>query len=74
YLWAGMTADVGIHPGVWDVSRLRQEFPDEWSYVSRAAPEADPDRMGQMREAWERALEMGTLLSFNPIFYALGSK
>ncbi len=74
YLWAGMTADMGIHPGVWDVSRLRQEFPDEWSYVSRAAPEADPERMRQMREAWERALEMGTLLSFNPIFYALGSK
>jgi SAM-dependent methyltransferase len=74
YLWAGLTAEVGIHAGVWDLDRLRQEFPDEWSYVERAAPGADQERMASLLEAWERALEMGTLLSFNPIFYALGRK
>ncbi len=74
YLWEGMEAEVGIHPGVWDVRRLRQEFPDEWRYVENAGRGTDPERLRGLREAWERALEMGTALSFNPIFYALGRK
>lgn len=74
YLWAGMPAEIGVHPGVWDVERLRQEFPDEWSFVERAAAEADAGRMARLRGSWESALDAGTLFSFNPVFYALGRK
>ncbi len=74
YRWAGIPAEVGIHSGVWDVERLRTEFPDEWTYVERAARKEDPSRMAHLREAWERALEMGTAFSYNPVFYALGRK
>jgi len=74
FLWEGMGAEIGVHPGVWDVQRLRQEFADEWTYVENAGRGKDPARMRELRDAWERALEMGTALSFNPVFYALGSK
>ena len=74
FRWTGLTAEVGIHAGVWDVPRLRQEAEDEWRYVLRAAGDADQERLERIRAAWERALEAGTALSFNPIFYSLGRK
>jgi hypothetical protein len=56
------------------VDRLRTEFPDEWTYVERAARGEDPGRMQRLRRAWESALEMGNAFSYNPVFYALGRK
>jgi SAM-dependent methyltransferase len=74
YVGAGMTAEIGIHPGVWDTERLREEFADEWGYLVKAATGADPGALELIRQAWEDALETGTALSFNPIFYALGRR
>ena len=74
YRWAGIPAEVGIHSGVWDVERLRTEFPDEWTYVERAAREKDPALMEHLKRSWEGALEMGIAFSYNPVFYALGRK
>ncbi len=74
FRWAGLPAEMGVHPGVWGIDRLRMEFPDEWDYVQRAAPDGDPGRMARLKEAWERALDAGVLFSFNPVFYALGRK
>jgi SAM-dependent methyltransferase len=72
YVRQGITPEVGFHPGVWDVARLREEFPDEWGYLVKAAPDADPGRLEEMRRAWEDALAAGTAFSFNPIFWAIG--
>ena len=74
FLRAGIQAEVGVHPGVWDTERLREEFPDEWSFVQRATVDADVDSMERLRRAWEDALDAGTMFSFNPVFYALGRK
>ena len=74
YRWAGIPAEIGVHAGVWEVDRLRLEFEDEWDYLRRAAHDADPERMHRLRASWERALDEGTILSYNPIFYALGRK
>jgi SAM-dependent methyltransferase len=72
YRWAAIPVEVGVHAGVWDIDQLRQEFPDEWDYVERAARNGDPVELERLRTTWEDALEMGTMLSYNPIFYALG--
>jgi SAM-dependent methyltransferase len=74
YRWVGIPVEIGVHAGVWDLDRLRVEFPDEWDYVQRTAVDADPVRMERLRAAWQRALDEGTMLSYNPIFYALGRK
>jgi SAM-dependent methyltransferase len=74
YLWAGIPCEIGVHPGVWETDRLKQEFPDEWGYVERAQRGTDPDHLRGLKRAWEHALEMGTYFSFNPVFYALGRK
>jgi ubiquinone/menaquinone biosynthesis C-methylase UbiE len=70
--WAGIQAEIGVHAGVWEIGKLRQEFPDEWDYVERASPDMPAIERDRLREAWEGALEMGTMLSYNPIFYSLG--
>jgi SAM-dependent methyltransferase len=74
YVEQGMTAEVGFHPGVWDVARLREEFRDEWGYLLKAAPGADPAGLEGIRVAWEEALAAGTAFSFNPIFWAIGER
>jgi hypothetical protein len=72
YVGEGLRVEVGIHPGVWDAERLKEEFHDEWGYLVKAAPDADPERMERIRISWENALEDGTAFSFNPIFWAIG--
>jgi SAM-dependent methyltransferase len=74
YARRGMTSEVGFHPGVWSAERLREEFADEWGYLQKAAPDADPVEMERVRAAWERALEEGTAFSYNPIFWAVGRR
>ena len=74
YVRQGMSVEVGIHPGVWDTERLREEFHDEWGYLVKAAPEADPVSMERIRVAWEDALSEGTAFSYNPIFWAIGRR
>jgi SAM-dependent methyltransferase len=74
FRWAGLATEVGTHPGVWDVDRLRVEFTDEWDYVERAARGRDPERLARLKDVWLRSLDEGVLFSYNPVFYALGRK
>jgi SAM-dependent methyltransferase len=74
YTWVGVPCEVGVHPGVWDIERLRTEFEEEWGFVRFNARHGEPAEMERLRSVWEKALEMGTMLSYNPIFYALGRK
>jgi SAM-dependent methyltransferase len=71
----GLEAKVGVHPGVWDIERLRAESEDEWKWVEMTT------RMGRegsslvkARVAWEASLRDRTLFQFNPIFYAVARK
>lgn len=74
YSWAGVPCEVGVHPGVWDTERLRTEFHDEWGFFKFNARHADQGELDCLKAVWEDALTMGTMLSYNPIFYALGRK
>jgi len=73
---AGMECEMGIHPGVWDIARLREESGDEWKWVDFAAARtrADGKELDEAREVWREALGRGALFQFNPVFYALARK
>jgi len=70
----GLVVEVGVHPGVWDIQRLREEYDDEWRYVESTASTATKDELRELRHAWREALSRGSLFQYNPIFYALGRK
>ncbi len=69
---AGLEAEMGVHPGVWNIERLGKEFDDEWRLVAElAGPEA---AIQEHYETWKAALADGTLFQYNPVFYALAKK
>lgn len=71
----GLKAEVGIHPGIWGIDRLRVESEDEWRWVDMTADvQADPAKFPKLRHVWNEALEKGTLFQFNPVFYAYAKK
>jgi len=71
----GMDARIGIHPGVWDIDRLRSESRDEWHWAEQMpCREVDQHRLEKLRGTWDRALRDGTLFQFNPVFYAIAEK
>jgi SAM-dependent methyltransferase len=66
-----MDAEMGVHPGVWDIGRLGEELEDEWRWLRMTAGHDAPARsLAGLHEAWKKALENGSLFQFNPIFYA----
>lgn len=68
----GMEPEISIHPGVWDIDRLREESEAEWDFVRLTAGDTiDPGTLDRLKESWDKALAAGTLMQFNPVFYAL---
>ena len=65
-------AHIGIHPGIWDLSRLREEAETEWQWVESSAGEGRD--LSGIKRAWDNALREGTIFQFNPIFYAVAMK
>jgi len=71
----GMDARIGIHPGVWDIDRLRSESHDEMYWVEQIpCRETDQPRLEKLRGIWDRALRDETLFQFNPVFYAIAKR
>lgn len=70
---AGMPAEVGEHPGVWDPGQLKEEFEDQKRFI-RALTGQDRAKMERIEKAWKDALDRGELFHYNPIFYALGKR
>jgi len=69
---SGFDPEIGVHPGVWNIARLGQEFDDEWRLVADlAGPETD---LQPYYDTWKTALEEGSLFQYNPVFYALARK
>ncbi len=68
----GMEAEIGVHPGVWNIERLSLESEDEWRWLTMTV--GDSSWLTTLRKRWDEALEAGTLLEYNPIFFALGMK
>jgi len=71
----GMEAEVGVHPGIWSLQRSRQEGQREWDWVRSMVGEAASEgELERLRTTWDRALEEGSLLQFNPTFYAIARR
>ena len=71
----GLEAEIGVHPGVWGLERLRQEGEEEVRAIENAlGPAMDGAEKKQLKATWERACRQGSLFQFNPIFYAFAQK
>ena len=72
---AGLRADVGVIPSLWDAAALRDNFEAEWKWLRYDAGEGvDADEFDRAkRRAWA-AIESGERLVYIPIFYAIGRK
>ena len=71
----GLGSEMGIHPGVWNIERLWEEFEDEWRWATMTiGDKARQEELDELRFVWKKALENGVLFQFNPIFYCLGKK
>jgi SAM-dependent methyltransferase len=71
----GLEAKIGVHPGVWNIDRLRAESDDEWKWVEMTTGRDNRDKsLRNAKAIWEDALHNGTLFQFNPIFYAVARK
>ncbi len=71
---AGMKAEVGVHPGVWNLERLERETEDEWSWIQPLGPSERDTELMSARTAWEESLRLGHLFQYSPIFYAVARK
>ena len=70
----GLDADMGVHPGIWSLDRLRKESEDEWRWIDMTVSPSEKTDMTQLRGSWDEAVQKGTLFQFNPTFYAVADK
>jgi SAM-dependent methyltransferase len=70
---AGLDAEVGVIPSLWDAAALRENFEAEWALLARdVAGLVDEATFQRARDTAWRAIEDGTRLVFMPVFYAVG--
>jgi SAM-dependent methyltransferase len=73
-LFPDRRVDVGVIPGLWDLTTLRAEFDREWGLWERSlAGMVPPDELARLRAADQAAVESGERLVFMPVFYALAA-
>lgn len=71
----GLDSEIGIHPGVWGIEKLREEAEAEWRYLELTARgNEERARLDELHPLWVRALEDGSLFQFSPVFYAFARK
>lgn len=71
----GLDADVGVHPGVWGIDKLREESEAEWKYLELTAKDEEhAAALSELKPVWTRAVREGTLFQHNPVFYAFARK
>jgi SAM-dependent methyltransferase len=72
---AGLSANVGVIPSLWDDEALRAEFEAEWALMERTlAGIVSEDELRRYKQADWQAIEDGQRLIFVPIFYGIGRK
>ena len=72
---AGLSANVGVIPSLWDKEALRAEFEAEWALMERTlAGMVSEDELRRYKQVDWQAIEDGQRLIFVPIFYAVGRK
>ncbi len=72
---AGLSANVGVIPSLWDEEALRAEFEAEWALMERTlVGMVSEDELCRYKRMDWQAIEDGQRLIFVPIFYAVGRK
>jgi SAM-dependent methyltransferase len=72
---AGLSANLGVIPSLWDGEALRAEFEAEWALMERTlVGMVSEDELRHSKQVDWRAVEDGQRLIFMPIFYAVGRK
>jgi SAM-dependent methyltransferase len=75
YSQAGMTAELGVHMGIWDMDKLLEESEEELKWLGGGASATRlAEKLEALRAAQNEAHRTGSLFQFNPIFYAIGRK
>lgn len=71
----GLDAEVGVHPGVWGIDKLREESEGEWRYLELTAKDGEQSAaLSELKPVWRQAVREGTLFQHNPVFYAFARK
>jgi hypothetical protein len=64
--------EVGLIPGLWDLTALRAEFDAEWALWERSLADLiPPNELSTVKAADREAIESGERFVFVPVFYAL---
>ena len=72
---AGLRAQVGVIPSLWDAGDLQENFQGEWEWLERDVGDAvDRGAFARAKAQAKEALEAGTRLIYLPVFYGLGAK
>jgi len=72
---AGLSAEIGIHPSLWDVEGLQENAESEWKIIAHdMGPDLDKTDWENARKQTQSAIERGTRTTYIPTFYALGRK
>jgi len=75
FVQAGLSADVGVVPSLWDDEALRAEFEAEWALMGHTlVGMVDEDELRRYKRMDWQAIEDGQRLIFVPMFYAVGRK
>ncbi|MDO9537025.1 MAG: class I SAM-dependent methyltransferase [Thermoplasmata archaeon] len=64
---AGLNAEIGVHHGVWPLEKAGKEILGELEWAEESV-------RGEMKIVVDEALKNGTLLQYNPVFWAVGRK
>jgi SAM-dependent methyltransferase len=71
----GLDADVGVHPGIWGIEKLREESEAEWKYLELTAKDSEQSAtLARLKPVWDKAVSEGTLFMHSPVFYAFARK
>jgi SAM-dependent methyltransferase len=75
YSQAGMTAELGVHMGIWDMDKLREESEEELKWLGAGESGTHlTEKLEALRIVRNEAHRAGSLFQFNPVFYAIGRK
>jgi SAM-dependent methyltransferase len=67
----GLRPIAGVHANMWGAGTMAEAGETEWEALTDGA---DASGLVDARRAWDAALADGSLVQFNPVFYALARK
>ncbi len=71
----GLSPQMGVHPGMWDLGRMRAGADEEWrSLVSFVGEVTDAGALSKISKGRDGAARTGSLVQYTPTFYAFASK